>query len=64
MRPVQAAVNMIHGLFIKYLLDEISVPYEEWILHTEIYWLGDGKIVFIFEEFLPEIVDFLQDRGD
>jgi hypothetical protein len=34
------------------------------ILHTDIHWLSRGKDLFRFQELLPAIVEFLQDRGD
>jgi hypothetical protein len=49
------------GLF-KHLLDKID--YGDLILRTEVCWLSRGKILFRFQELLPVIMEFLQDRGD
>jgi hypothetical protein len=51
------------GLF-KHLLDEIDAHYGDLILHTEVRWLSRGQVLFRFQELLPAIVEFLQDRGD
>jgi hypothetical protein len=56
-RPLQ------HRLF-KHLLDETDAHYGDLILHAEARWMSRGKVLFRFQELLPEIVEFLQDRGD
>jgi hypothetical protein len=69
MSVVQKVVNWIrarpleHRLF-KHLLDEIEAHYGDLILHTEVRWLSRGKVLFRFQELLPAIVEFLQDRDD
>jgi hypothetical protein len=69
MSVVEKIVNSIrarplqHRLF-KHLLDEIDAHYGDLILHTEVRWLSRGKVLFRFQELLPAIVEFLQDRGD
>jgi hypothetical protein len=69
MSVVQKIVNSIRARplqhkLLKHLLDEIGAHYRYFILHTEVHWLSKGNVSFKFQEFLPEIVEFLQDRGD
>jgi len=69
MNIVQKIVNLIcarplqHGL-LTHLSDKIDAHYGDLIFHTGVRWLSRGKILFTFQELLPAIMEFLQDRGD
>ncbi len=56
-RPLQ------HRLF-KALLDEVSAQYGDLLLYTEVRWLSRGKVLQRFEQLIPEIKSFLQEKGD
>lgn len=55
-RPLQ------HWLF-KAVLDEVSAQYGD-LLYTEVRWLNKGKVLQGFEQLIPEIKSFLQERRD
>jgi hypothetical protein len=66
---VQEIVNSIHARplqhrLFKHLLDKIDALYGDLILHTEVHWLSREAILFRFQELLPAVTEFLQDRGD
>jgi hypothetical protein len=69
MSVVQNIVNSFHARplqyrLFKHLLDEIDAHYGDLILHTKVHWLNRGKVLFRFQELLPSVTEFLQDRGD
>jgi hypothetical protein len=69
MSVVQKIINSIRGRplqhrLFKHLSHEVDRHYGDLILHTEVRWLSGGKFLFRFQELLPEIVKFLQDRGE
>ena len=51
-------------MLFKALLDEVSAQYGDLLLYTEVRWLSRGKVLQRFEQLIPEIQSFLQERGD
>lgn len=49
---------------VQTFVDEIDTHYGDLILHTDVCQLSQGKILFRFQELLPETVEFLQHRGN
>uniref|UniRef100_K7G575 DUF4371 domain-containing protein n=1 Tax=Pelodiscus sinensis TaxID=13735 RepID=K7G575_PELSI len=56
-RPLQ------HHLF-KSLLNELDATYGELILHADVRWLSQGKVLQRFLELMPEINTFLKSRNE
>jgi hypothetical protein len=63
MSGVQKIVNSTHARPLQ-ILDKIDAHYGDLLLHTEVHWLSRGNILFRFQELLPAITEFHQDRGD
>ncbi|KAL3270916.1 hypothetical protein HHI36_021423 [Cryptolaemus montrouzieri] len=51
-------------LFKLQLEDRESAEHTDLVLHTDVRWLSRGKFLDRFQELLPEITAFLDERGD
>ena len=45
-------------------LEENESEHTDLLLHTDVRWLSRGKFLDRFQELLPEIIQFLESRGD
>ncbi|XP_069470005.1 general transcription factor II-I repeat domain-containing protein 2B-like [Ambystoma mexicanum] len=54
----------LQNRLFKSLLDEMDAQYGFLLFHTEVRWLSRGKVLPRFLDLLPEIIVFLEGRGD
>lgn len=58
------ARSLQRRLFQLQLEDRESAEHTDLVLHTDVRWLSRGKFLERFQELLPEITAFLDERGD
>ncbi|XP_069502334.1 general transcription factor II-I repeat domain-containing protein 2-like [Ambystoma mexicanum] len=54
----------LQNRLFKSLLDEMDAHYGFLLFHTEVRWLSRGKVLQRFLDLLPEIIVFLEGRGE
>jgi hypothetical protein len=60
----QVRAHALQRRLFKALTDELNYQYGDLLLHTEIRWLSEGRVLRRFNEQLPTIVEFFKESDE